>query len=95
MSINTPDELIVTVISVPSSVVTSCPLDSIPDITLSATTWCFKIFVNCGISFNNAVTVPAGSKLNAPSVGANNVKGPAPDKTPSNAHASIAVLSVV
>ena len=47
------------------------------------------------MSFNNAVIVPAGSRLNAASVGANSVNGPAPDNTPSNAHASIAVLSVV
>ena len=51
--------------------------------------------VNCGMSFNNAVTVPAGSKLKAASVGANNVSVPGSDKTTSNAHASIAVFKVV
>ena len=51
--------------------------------------------VNCGISFNNAVTVPDGSKLNAASVGANNVNGPGPDNVASKAQASIAVFNVV
>ena len=65
------------------------------DITLSATTWWVKISVNCGILFNKAVTVPAGNKLNAASVGANKVNGPGSDKTPSKEHASIAVFNVV
>ena len=69
--------------------------DNIVDITLAPTTWCFKISVNCGISFNNAVTVPAGNKLKAASVGANNVNDPGSDKVPSNPHASIATFKVV
>ena len=95
LSINTPLAFIVTVTSVPNSVVTICPFVSIVDITLSATTWCFKISVSWGISFRRAVTVPTGNKLKAASVGANNVNGPGPDKTPSNEHASIAVFSIV
>ena len=47
------------------------------------------------MSFNKAVTVPAGNKLNAASVGANKVNGPAPDNTPSKEQASIAVFKVV
>ena len=46
--------------------------------------------VSVGISFNNAVNVPAGKLLNALSVGANTVNGPAPDNVPSKLHASIA-----
>ena len=51
--------------------------------------------VSAGMSFNNAVTVPAGKLLNALSVGANTVKGPGPDNVPSKPHASIAVSKVV
>ena len=95
LSINTPIELMVTVTVVPFNVVTTWLLDNIDDITVAPTTWCFKIFVNCGILFNNAATVPAGNKLNAASVGANNVRVPAPDKTPFNEQASIAAFNVV
>ena len=95
LSIKTPIELIVTVTSVPSNVVTTWLFDNIVDITLAPTTWCFKISVNVGISANNAVTVPAGNKLNAASVGANNVNDPGSDKTPSKAQASIATFKVV
>ena len=95
LSINTPIELMVTVTVVPFNVVTTWLLDNIDDITVAPTTWCFKILVNCGISFNNAATVPAGNKLNAASVGANNVRVPAPDKTPFNEQASIAAFNVV
>ena len=95
LSIKTPLALIVTVTSVPSKVVTTWLFDNIPDITLAPTTWCFNISVNCGMSFNNAVTVPAGNKLKAASVGANNVSEPGSDKTTSNPHASIAVFKVV
>ena len=87
--------LIVTVTSVPSKVVTIWPLTNIPDITLSPTTWCSKIFVNNGKSFKSATTVPWGKALNAASVGANSVNGPTPDKVPSNEQASTAVFKVV
>ena len=95
LSINTPFELIVTVTSSPSKVVTTCPLDNIPDVTLSPTAWCSKILVKVGKSLNNAVNVPWGSALNAASVGANNVNGPGPERTPSNEHVSIAISKVV
>ena len=39
--------------------------------------------------------VPAGSALNAASVGANNVKGPGPDNVPSKEHVSTATFNVV
>ena len=51
--------------------------------------------VSAGISFNKAVTVPAGKLPNALSVGAKTVNGPDPDNVPSKLHASIAVSSVV
>ena len=91
LSIYTPDGFIVTVTSVPNNVVTTCPLDSIPDITLSPTTWCSNIFVNNGTSFNNPSTVPEPSALNAASVGANNVNGPGPERVPPNPHVSTAI----
>ena len=93
-SIKTPAPEIVT-ITLPFKVGTTRLFDNIVDNTLSPTTWCNKISVNCGISASKAVTVPAGNKLNAASVGANNVNGPAPDKVPSNAQASIATFNVV
>ena len=53
------------------------------------------MFVSCGISFKRAVTVPAGNKLKAASVGAKSVNGPGPDKVPFSEQASIAVFKVV
>ena len=55
----------------------------------------YKIFVNVGISLNKAGNVPDGKALNAASVGANNVNGPAPDKVPSNEQVSTATFNVV
>ena len=95
LSMKTPIELIVTVTLVPSNVVTTWLFDNIPDITLDPTTWCFKISVNWGMSASNAANVPDGNKLNAASVGANNVNDPGSDKTPFKAQASIATFSVV
>ena len=54
-----------------------------------------KIFVSVGISFNKAGTVPEGRALNAASVGANNVNGPAPERATSNPHAFTAASNVV
>ena len=84
-----------TVKSVPSNVVAIIPLNNVVDITVSAKTWCFKISVRVGMSFNKAVTVPAGKALNAASVGANKVNVPGADNVPSNPQASIAVSKVV
>ena len=95
LSIKTPDELIVTVTSVPKSVVTIWPLVNIPDVTLSPTTWCNKILVNSGRSFKRAARVPEGSALNAASVGAKRVKGPLPESVVAREHASIAVFKDV
>ena len=95
LSIYTLPFVIDTVTSVPNSVVAIIPFDNILDITLSPKTWCIKISVNAGMSFNKAVTVPAGKALNAASVGANKVNGPGPDNVPSKPQASMATSSVV
>ena len=47
------------------------------------------------MSASNAATVPDGNKLNAASVGANNVNVPGSDKVPFKAQASIAAFNVV
>ena len=60
LSIYTPDELIVTVTSVPSNVVTTCPFVSIPDMTLSPTTWWSKIFVRRGVLLKTLKSVLPG-----------------------------------
>jgi hypothetical protein len=85
----------VTVTFVPNNVVTTCPLDNIPDLTLSASTWCFKIFVKSGRSFNRAVIVPGGRALNAASVGANKVNGPGPCRYADKPQVSIAVFKML
>ena len=48
--------------------------------------------VSAGMSFNNAVTVPAGKFPKKLSVGANTVNGPGPESVPSKLHASIWLL---
>ena len=54
-----------------------------------------KPSLHMGISFNKAVTVPAGKALNAASVGANKVNGPGPERVALSPHVSIAVSNVV
>ena len=80
-----------TVTSVPNNVVTTWPFVSIPDITLSPTTWWSKIFVRRGVLLKTLKSVPPRA-VKAASVGANTVNGPGPDKVASNEHESIAAF---
>ena len=90
----TPDELIVTVTSVPNNVLTTCPFDNIADITLSPVTWCRRISVNSGVLLKTLKSVPPSDKK-AASVGANRVKGPGPVNVEFSEHESIAAFKYV
>ena len=63
--------------------------------TLSPTTWYFRISVSAGRLLNKLAIVPAGSKLKAESVGANTVNGPGPSRVPARPQVSIAISSIV